>query len=88
MTQKPGLLLTLEQVQELTEEQAEKHLKRLEKHYHVDTPFGKLDNFLELWLQIDEITNTMLYLEDHISRQQMLERVSNAGSQRWSKAQA
>lgn len=83
MTKNQELFLTQEQVSQLSKAQAEKHLKKLERAYPLDKPFAEIDNFPELWAQVDDITNTLLWLEDHIARCDMLVRVSNAGSARW-----
>lgn len=59
------MFLTKEQVDTLTQEQAEKALKILTKTYKLDAP---LQEYMtpELWDCLDQICDTLLYLEDHI----------------------
>ena len=59
------MFLTLEQVDTLTQEQAESALKILTKTYRLDRP---LQEYMtpELWDNLDSIVDTLLYLEDRI----------------------
>ena len=59
------MFLTKEQVSILTQEQAERALKILTKTYKLDAPLTEYMTH-ELWANLDSITNTLLYLEDHI----------------------
>jgi len=77
------VFLTKEQVSEMTQEQAETQLKVFTKKYPPERALDKFSNPQEIMDNLDSIANTLLYLEDHIARCQMLERVSNAGSHRW-----
>ena len=60
------MFLTREQVDQLTLAQAESALKTLTKTYKLDK---SLQDYMtpELWDNLDNITNTLLYLEDRIA---------------------
>jgi hypothetical protein len=74
------MLLSKEQVAELTEEQCEKHLKLLAKTYALEKPITA-----ELWPQVDDIANTLLWLEDRIRALDISEKLTNANNARWGK---
>jgi len=61
--------LTKEQVELMELPEVNKHLKQLAKAYKLDKPFKEWMT-PELWDNLDDIINTLLYLED---RQQWLE---------------
>lgn len=82
-SQNQELFLTREQAEQLTVAEAERHLKKLERAYPIDKPFAKLDNFPELWAQMDDITNTILYLEDHIASQKKSDQMVALNEARW-----
>ena len=67
------MFLTLEQVDELNAEQCEAHIKKLSKKYNLNKPLSEC--WEEVWPVLDEITNTILYLED---RQTYLVQAANA----------
>jgi len=58
------MILTKEQVDLMTSEQCQKHLKLLDKSFPMDKTLGLLTP--ELFAQVDSIANTLLYLEDRI----------------------
>ena len=74
------MLLTKEQVAEFTEEECQKHLKKLAKSYPLEKPITA-----ELWPQVDDIANTLLYLEDRIKSLDISEKLTNANNARWGK---
>jgi hypothetical protein len=59
------MFLSKEQVLELTYKEAKQQMKLLEKTYKLDK---SLKDYLtpELWDNLDDLINTILYLEDHI----------------------
>ena len=72
------MLLTKEQIAELTEEQCQKELKKLDKAYSLDKPITA-----EVWPMVDEVANTLLYLDDHIKHLGQLDNIAAAGQARW-----
>ena len=58
------MTLTKEQVEAMTSEQCQKHLKLLDKTYEMDKPLIQLTP--EEFAQVDDIANTLLWLEDRI----------------------
>jgi hypothetical protein len=58
------MFYTKEQVDLLTLEQARKALKALTKEYNLEKPITEC--WQAVWPVLDEIINTILYLEDHI----------------------
>jgi hypothetical protein len=58
------MFLNKEQVDLMTSEQCQKHLKLLDKTYEMDKPLSQLTP--EQFDQVDLIANTLLYLEDRI----------------------
>jgi hypothetical protein len=76
------MILTKEQIDALTQEQAEKQLRLLERTFQVDKPFH--DGMTpELWNQLDDIANNLLWLEDRISNLKMLNTLTKANEARW-----
>ena len=71
-------MLTKEQIAELTEEQCQKQLKKLAKAYALDKPITA-----EVWPMVDEVANTLLYLEDRIKHLGQLDNIAAAGQARW-----
>jgi len=67
------MFLTLEQANELTADECEAHIKKLSKKYNLNKPLTEC--WEEVWPVLDEITNTILYLED---RQTYLVQAANA----------
>jgi hypothetical protein len=57
------MFLTREQVAELKLSEATEALKLLTKQYNLDDPLSA-----EVWPVLDDVVNTLLYLEDHIHR--------------------
>jgi hypothetical protein len=70
------MFLTKEQVDILSVEQCEKALKILTKTYKLDAP---LQEYMtpELWDSLDDIVNTLLYLEDRIKYVQMVDHLNS-----------
>ena len=60
------MFLTKEQVAELKLSEATEALKALTLEYNLDKPLTKC--WVEIWPVLDELTNTLLYLEDHLHR--------------------
>jgi len=58
--------LTLEQVDALSYRECVNHLSMLNKRYKFEQPLS--ERFQEIWPIIDPLTDTILYLEDRISR--------------------
>lgn len=61
-----NLLLTRPQVEELDYKQCQQALKDLNIAYDLDRPLKEC--FAEVWPILDEITNTLCFLEDRISQ--------------------
>lgn len=61
------MLLTKEQIELLDEAGAAKHLKLIEKTWKLDKP---IQDYLtpELWDQLDDIANNLLWTEDHLDK--------------------
>jgi hypothetical protein len=76
------MLQTREEIQALTLKQAEQQLKKLERTFQVDKPFQ--DNTTpELWNQLDDIANNLLWLEDRIANLKMMDNLAKANEARW-----
>lgn len=76
------MFLTREQVEELTLTEAKQTLKLLNKTYDLNKSIGTLDP--SIYSDLDNITNTLLYLEDHIHRLEISETLSESSTLRWS----
>lgn len=59
------MIMSKEEIQALTQEQAEIKLSALEASKVLDKPLNKLSK--QQWDQIDDIANTWLWLQDHIA---------------------
>lgn len=61
------MILTKEQIDQLDYESSQKALRKLARTYKLDQSIQK---YLtpELWLQLDDIVNTLLWLEDRIKQ--------------------
>ena len=75
------MFLTLEQVDEFTADQCETHLKKLARKYNLNKPI--MECWTEVWPIVDEITNTLLYLEDRIKYLDQLDNIAAANKARW-----
>ena len=75
------MFLTLEQVNEFTADQCEAHLKKLARKYNLNKPI--MECWTEVWPIVDEITNTLLYLEDRIKYLDQLDNIAAANKARW-----
>lgn len=60
------MFYTREEVSRLKLSEATEALKLLTKQYNLDKPLTKC--WVEIWPVLDELTNTLLYLEDHIKQ--------------------
>ena len=58
------MILTREQVEQLTIDQVNKAIKAIEKTKLLDKPLTKLS--LEEYQMIEDLSNTILYLEDRL----------------------
>jgi hypothetical protein len=58
------MFYTREQAAELKLSEATEALKLITKQYNLDKPLR--DCFQEVWPVLDELVNSILYLEDHI----------------------
>ena len=62
-------LLTKREVQVMTRDKAAKSLRDLEKIYDMDRSFiTDPKYFKKVWPTIDDVANTICYLQDHIQR--------------------
>ena len=77
------MFLTAEQANELTREDCEAHIKKLARTYNLNKPLTEC--WTEVWPILDEITNTLLYLEDRLRYLQQSEIAVQANKTRWSK---
>jgi len=68
--------LTKDQVEQLSVADAKRVLKTFETEYMVDKPLSKLSP--EISANINDIANTLLYLEDHIKRTEYSQTMSEA----------
>ena len=75
------MTLNKEQVELMTAEDCSKHLKQLEKTYPLDKPLSKLSP--ELFAQVDDIANTLLWLEDRLRYCNQSEIAINANKVRY-----
>lgn len=77
------MFLTAEQALELTREDCELHIKKLARKYNLNKPLTEC--WTEVWPILDEITNTLLYLEDRLRYLQQSEIAVQANKTRWGK---
>ena len=75
------MFLTAEQANELTREDCEAHIKKLARTYNLNKPLTEC--WTEVWPILDEITNTLLYLEDRLRYLQQSEIAVQANKIRW-----
>ena len=68
-------LLEKEKIDLLTQEQAEKQLKKLTKTYDLDAPLTEC--FQQVWGQLDEIVNMLIWLEDRIAYVKMRDHLNS-----------
>jgi hypothetical protein len=62
------MLYTQEQVEELNYNQCKAALKVIAKMYNLEKSFSDKEHFNKVWPQMDEIVNTILWLEDRIKQ--------------------
>ena len=58
------MFLTLEQVEAMTYKECQKHMKLISKTYNLEQPLTEC--WEQVWPVLDELTDTILYLEDRI----------------------
>jgi hypothetical protein len=75
------MFLTLEQASEMSREDCELHLKKLARKYNLNKPITEC--WTEVWPILDEITSTLLYLEDRMRYIQQSEIAIQANKTRW-----
>ncbi len=79
------MFLTAEEVDTFTKEQCETHIKKLAKTYNLNKPITEC--WTEVWDDLDNITNTLLYLEDKIARFEQLANLEKANDARWGRTE-
>jgi hypothetical protein len=79
------MFLTLEQASEMSLEDCELHLKKLAKQYNLNKPITEC--WTEVWPILDEITDTLLYLEDQIKSFELAETMKKANDARWGRTE-
>lgn len=60
------LFLSKEQVEQFNYDECQRHLKTLSKTYNLNKPLHEC--FAEVWPVLDELVNTILYIEDRIQK--------------------
>jgi hypothetical protein len=60
------MFLTKDQVDALSYQECQKHLRLLTTQYNLEQPLTEC--WTEVWPVLDEICDTLLYLEDRIQR--------------------
>jgi hypothetical protein len=60
------MFLTKEQVEELNYKQCVQQMKLITKTYNLEKPLTEC--WTEVWPVLDELANTILYLEDRITK--------------------
>ena len=79
------MFLTLEQASEMSREDCELHLKKLARKYNLNKPITEC--WTEVWPILDDITNTLLYLEDRIKSFELAETMKKANDARWGRTE-
>lgn len=75
------MFLTKEETALLTREQCEKHYKKIAKTYNLDMPLTKC--WEQVWPDLDQIVDTLLYLEDHVKHLELSEQMTRTMTARW-----
>ena len=75
------MFLTREECQLLTAEQTQDHLKKISKTYNLDMPLSKC--WEQVWPDLDQIVDTLLYLEDHVKHLELSEQMTRTMTARW-----
>jgi hypothetical protein len=75
------MILTKDQVEAMTSEQCQKHLKLLDKSFPMDKTLGLLSP--EQFDQVDNVANTLLWLEERIRYIQASDNAINANKVRY-----
>ena len=80
------MFLTAEQVEVMTLDECELHLKNLTLRYNIDLPLiESIQGDRELWNHCDTIADTLLYLEDKIVHSKQVDNLKKANDIRWGK---
>jgi hypothetical protein len=79
------MFLTLEQASEMSREDCELHIKKLARKYNLNKPITEC--WTEVWPILDEITDTLLYLEDRIKSFELAETMKKANDARWGRTE-
>ena len=74
-------MINKEQIETLSKEQCEKELKRFERTYPLNKELKKLTP--ELFDQVDQIANTLCYLQDRIAYLHQMQNLEKANAARW-----
>jgi hypothetical protein len=77
------MILTKEQVDLMTSDECSKHLKLLDKSFPIDKTLGLLTP--EQFAQVDDVANTLLYLEERIRYIQQSDNAIQANKIRYGK---
>ena len=72
------MILNKEQVELMTGEQCQNHLKLFTKTYPLEKTIDQ-----ELWPQVDSIANTLIWLEDHIQYCKLRDTAIQTNKIRW-----
>jgi hypothetical protein len=68
-------LLEKEDIDQFTQEQAEKQLSKLTKTYNLEAPLTEC--FQQVWGDLDRIVNNLLWLEDRITKIKNVEHLNS-----------
>ena len=68
-------LLEKEDIDQFTQEQAEKQLSKLTKTYNLEAPLTEC--FQQVWGDLDRIVNNLLWLEDRIKNIKSIEHLNS-----------
>ena len=79
------MFLTLEQANEMSREGCELHLKKLARKYNLNKPITEC--WTEVWPILDDITDTLVYLEDRIKSFELAETMKKANDARWGRTE-
>jgi hypothetical protein len=74
-------LLSQEQIETMNIAECQKQLKLLDKAYDLDKPLNQMTP--EEFAQVDDVVNCLLFLEDRIRQQQIVDVAHQANIARW-----
>lgn len=75
------MFLTQEQTNLLSHKECQSHLKKITKTYNLDQPLKEC--WAEIWPLVDDIADTVLYLEDRMRYLEQANTAQNANAQRY-----